>query len=270
MNNLIKKDVINFIKSKLSHEIKQLVFLPNGITNDNYLLNNKYVIKVKNKSLQGPNSLTNETVFSDSLSRIDIAPKHTFYDNFIVIDYIDNTSFLNKDNFTSSLTSLVETIKRIHNHSLKGLVDFDMFGRLKHYQKDVAPSMSLPQELEVIYCAQSYYQKATKVPCHNDLVNGNILLKDNNIYLIDFEYSGLNDPDFDVVSFLSENAFVDDEVRRLFLHAYYGENIPHDKLKAYTQFANLLWYYWALDAYNKTKKAIFMEIALVKRQHYLS
>ncbi len=47
-----------------------------------------------------------------------------------------------------------------------------------------------------------------QVLCHNDLVSGNLLFSKERLYLIDYEYAAMNDPLFDVISFLSENQFL--------------------------------------------------------------
>ncbi len=270
MDNRIKNAVIDFVTEQLDIELKTLEFLPNGVTNFNYLLNNTTVIKAKDEKLNFFHSSSNEIETSQLLFKLDITPKHAFYDGFVVVDYLGGVKFLNYDNYLAYMDQLVTIIKTFHQLAPKNFSDFDMFSRLEAYRDTCKTETYLPNEKGVISTAKYYFNKAKKVPCHNDLVNGNILIKDNRLFLIDFEYSGLNDPDFDVVSFLSENDFVNDEVRQAFLSRYYGEDIPKAKLEAYTQFANLLWYYWALFAYKQTKRAIFKKIALHKRQQYLA
>ena len=270
MNNKIKKAVTNFITNELQLEIKSLPFIENGISNFNFLLNNRYVIKYKDARLDLQNSPNNEVNMSSALNKLGKTPLHNFYQNFVVIDYLENSQFLNKNNYELHLNSLVNLIQTVHNLPSDNFQVFDPFQRLNFYKSQTGKGFELIGEEQTLNEAAKYYLEAKKVPCHNDLVNGNILIKDDKLYLIDFEYCGLNDPDFDVVSFLSENDFVDLNVKAKFLDCYYHGEAPAEKLSAYFALANLLWYYWALYAYQRTKKAIFMEIAQNKKLQYLA
>ena len=46
------------------------------------------------------------------------------------------------------------------------------------------------------------------VPCHNDLLPGNVLFADDRVWLLDFEYAGMNDVFFDLGN-LSVNSELD-------------------------------------------------------------
>jgi thiamine kinase-like enzyme len=57
---------------------------------------------------------------------------------------------------------------------------------------------------------------------HNDLLNGNLLLVDGRIRLIDWEYAGMADPFFDLANFSSHHD-LDEDGDRALLTAYFGE-----------------------------------------------
>lgn len=270
MENEFKKRVREFIINELGIKIKSLTFIETGITNYNFFLNEKYIIKIKDDRLRLANDYNNEKQLALLLEKVNLTSKHAFYNDFIVVDYITNTAFLTLDNYENYLEKLIEVIKKVHLLPPKGFTNFDPFKRLELYRQGLGSSFTLENEEKTINDAKYYYDKAKKCVCHNDLVNGNILVKKGQLYLIDFEYSGLNDPDFDVVSFLSENDFVTSVVEEEFLKLFYKDEIPFAKLLAYTKFLNLLWYYWGLFAYQQTKKAIFYDIALNKKQKYLN
>lgn len=61
-----------------------------------------------------------------------------------------------------------------------------------------------------------YFQKQniTVLPCHNDLVPENILIKDR-VYFIDWEYSGKNDILWELANFMIE-CRLDEELKRYF------------------------------------------------------
>jgi thiamine kinase-like enzyme len=57
---------------------------------------------------------------------------------------------------------------------------------------------------------------------HNDLLNGNLLLVDGQIRLIDWEYAAMADPFFDLANFSSHHD-LDEDGDRALLTAYFGE-----------------------------------------------
>lgn len=65
------------------------------------------------------------------------------------------------------------------------------------------------------------------VPCHNDLLPGNVLFddRDGRAWLLDFEYAGMNDRCFDLGN-LSVNCGFDDVADEALVRAYFGEVTP--------------------------------------------
>ena len=59
------------------------------------------------------------------------------------------------------------------------------------------------------------------VPCHNDLLPGNILFADDRVWLLDFEYAGMNDVFFDLAN-LSVNSEFGPETDEHLLTLYFG------------------------------------------------
>ena len=60
------------------------------------------------------------------------------------------------------------------------------------------------------------------VPCHNDLLPGNVLFADDRVWLLDFEYAGMNDVFFDLAN-LSVNSELSPESDDRLLTLYFGQ-----------------------------------------------
>lgn len=86
-------------------------------------------------------------------------------------------------------------------------------------------------------------------PCHNDLVAENLIQDgQGRMYLIDWEYSGLNDPMWDLASHLLECGFLPQE-EELFLQHYFGrepEGNLRRKIAAYKICQDILWSAWTI------------------------
>ena len=63
------------------------------------------------------------------------------------------------------------------------------------------------------------------VPCHNDLLADNYLDDGERLWLVDWEYSGNNDPTFELGNTAQELGYDDDQIREL-CAAYFGEASP--------------------------------------------
>jgi thiamine kinase-like enzyme len=57
--------------------------------------------------------------------------------------------------------------------------------------------------------------------CHNDLLNANFLLEHGRLLIVDWEYSGMGDPYFDLANFSTNHDLSEDDDRTL-LRAYLG------------------------------------------------
>lgn len=84
-------------------------------------------------------------------------------------------------------------------------------------------------------------------PCHNDLVPENFIKDENGrIYLIDWEYSGKNDPAWDLAAHLLEVKFTR-ETSILFLENYYQGPVPdivREKILIFEICQDILWSEW--------------------------
>ena len=67
------------------------------------------------------------------------------------------------------------------------------------------------------------------VPCHNDLLAGNLIGTGARVLLVDWEYAGLGHRYFDLGNLAVNNDF-DERAEELVLHAYFGEPVTQGRL----------------------------------------
>ena len=91
--------------------------------------------------------------------------------------------------------------------------------------------------------------EAPRVPCHNDSLVANWVLDgDNKLYLIDWEFSGMNEAMWDLSCLSIEAEYTpenDDEL----LNAYYGREVTLDEKKRFIaakMYVDYLWTLWGL------------------------
>lgn len=91
--------------------------------------------------------------------------------------------------------------------------------------------------------------KAKRVPCHNDSLLGNWVLDEKGkLYLIDWEYSGMNEAMWDLSCLSIEASFPKEKDDEL-LHEYYGRNVTVEEKKRFVAaklYVDFLWTLWGL------------------------
>ena len=125
-------------------------------------------------------------------------------------------------------TRVAETLRRLHAGP-RFRDDFDMFRLSERYLR-VVDERSIPipagyrehlGRLPAIEAALAVHPLPT-VPCHNDLLAENYLDDGERLWIVDYEYSGNNDPTFELGNTCQELGWDDARVREL-CAAYFGE-----------------------------------------------
>ncbi len=139
----------------------------------------------------------------------------------------------------------VEALKKVHNSSLV-FKDYDPFGRLDQYEqycKDAG--LELPAEYYALRhkLDREYvrFKDVKKVPCHCDYQPTNLVMGEDRLYILDWEFAGMNDPFYDIACY--GNAGFDKALS--LLKAYVGREPSVDeyrRLYFYRAFQCLQWY----------------------------
>jgi thiamine kinase-like enzyme len=85
------------------------------------------------------------------------------------------------------------------------------------------------------------------VPCHNDLLAENYLDDGRRLWIVDYEYSGNNDPTFELGNTAQELGFDDDRLGGL-VSAYFGTATPSLLARSRLQMvmSDVGWTLWAV------------------------
>jgi len=127
-----------------------------------------------------------------------------------------------------ALTRMAQAIKRLHAGP-RFLLDFNMF-RLTEYYLGLCSerAIKIPDgyldrmpAIQLIEQAMNVKPLAT-VPCNNDLLAENYIDDGRQLWLIDYEYSGNNDPTFELGNTCQEMQFSDEQIAEV-CAAYFGE-----------------------------------------------
>ena len=125
-------------------------------------------------------------------------------------------------------TRVAEALRRLHAGP-RFRDDFDMFRLSEYYLRVVDErSITIPagyrtrmDRLPRIEAALAVHPLPT-VPCHNDLLAENYLDDGERLWIVDYEYSGNNDPTFELGNTCQEQGWDEARIREL-CAAYFGE-----------------------------------------------
>ena len=225
--------------------------LSGGLTNRNLKVTTESGIYVARISSNESNllSIDREAEYRNSIIAAEAGVAAPVYDylpgaGLLVIGFLPGHTY-DAENVAANLPRIAQSIRRLHQ--AKPFVrDFDMFEIQKGYLSIVKErGFKIPDEYEDLarYGDELFKAlKATdegKVPCNNDLLAANFIDDGAKIWLIDYEYSGNNDPCFELGNLWAESFLPIESLREL-VTAYCGEDRPDKFARA-----------WLLSVYGK-------------------
>lgn len=175
----------------------------------------------------------------------------------MVTEYLDGV-VLNNDNLldNSTLFNIVKSIKKLHNGA-RFVNDFDIFDLMDKFLRVCKennyklPESFLEHKKNMFYInkIRKYLNsvKGPTVACHNDLMSNNIIITESGYKFIDFEYSGNNDPCYELGHMWVES---DLNVIKLdyIISEYFGywDKKNANKAKLYSIVSSYTWYLWGV------------------------
>lgn len=261
-NNICK--VLNCNES----EIADIKPIKAGLTNTSFkftYLDKNYVYRHPGV---GTESYINRLSEAESMA---VAKKLGLDDTYIYIDekegwklsyFIDDAKTLdyrNKEQVEQALKMLkkLHTSGEVTNYEFNIWNEIDKFrNHLSKYNRTDFENMDNMEEMIAqlkYHLDNDGYQKCL---CHSDAYDPNFLIdKYNNMYLIDWEYSGMSDPASDLGTFIACSDYTSDEAREI-IELYLG-HAPSSKELAhffgYTSVLSFYWFLWAINQENNGK-----------------
>jgi thiamine kinase-like enzyme len=229
-----------------------------GLSNRNFAVNtaeSAYVARLcEPRPLLGIDR-RNEVVCQQAASRRGIAPEIVHHeDGLLVSRFIDGQTLdaaqVRAPEMIARLGSLLRELHGAWDGLIGEMLYFCPFQTVRTYA-DTAMKLGaeLPSDLSAILDdtreLASRFGPFRPVLCHNDLMPANLIDAGAHLWLVDWEYSGVGNPLFDLAN-ASANAGFQDQDDHLLLEAYRGQVNPSELgalriLKAVSLFRESLW-----------------------------
>ena len=274
MEKIIKEK----ISSLLSEEEEVLsVEQLGGMTNQNYLVkttNKQYIVKFFGKGTEKLINRQDEKYNLELLKDLDLDVKNYLFDieaGIKVNEYIESAITLDSTSIKTKFDKIAPILQTIHASGKELRGEFAPFEEIKKYEsliEEKIPYANYEAVREEVFSLEKRLADlgVDRKSCHIDLVPENFIESpQGRIYLIDWEYSSMNDPMWDLAALFLESEFTSQE-EEAFLSHYESEQTPvsREKIAIYKILQDAIWSLWTV--YKEEQGADFGDYGVSRYQ----
>lgn len=256
MEKIIKEK----ISSLLSQEEEVLsVEQLGGMTNQNYLVkttNKQYIVKFFGKGTEKLINRQDEKYNLELLKDLDLDVKNYLFDieaGIKVNEYIESAITLDSNTIKTKFDKIAPILQTIHASGKELRGEFAPFEEIKKYEsliEEKIPYTNYEAVREEVFSLEKRLADlgVDRKSCHIDLVPENFIESpQGRLYLIDWEYSSMNDPMWDLAALFLESEFTPQE-EEAFLSHYESEQTPvsREKIAIYKILQDTIWSLWTV------------------------
>ena len=274
MEKIIKEK----ISSLLSQEEEVLsVEQLGGMTNQNYLVkttNKQYIVKFFGKGTEKLINRQDEKYNLELLKDLDLDVKNYLFDieaGIKVNEYIESAITLDSTTIKTKFDKIAPILQTIHASGKELRGEFAPFEEIKKYESLIVekiPYANYEAVREEVFSLEKRLADlgVDRKSCHIDLVPENFIESpQGRLYLIDWEYSSMNDPMWDLAALFLESEFTPQEEED-FLSHYESEQTPvsREKIAIYKILQDAIWSLWTV--YKEEQGADFGDYGVSRYQ----
>lgn len=254
------RNIIEIIKKIFSCETEDILELKpakKGMTNDSFV----FKIDTKMYILRLPGNGTNKLINrQQEFISYQLVNAHDISDNIVymepstgikVTEYIEGARNCNPYKKYDVMLCM-NKLKQMHKLNLQVEHKFDLLQKINYYEKlRKAPSKHADYDIvkSKIIKLLDFVNGLDKQYClsHIDAIHDNFILdKNDTVKIIDWEYSGMQDPHIDIAMFAIYAGYNHEQINEL-IGYYFEQNITDEtliKIYAYIAIAGFMWSNW--------------------------
>ena len=231
-----------------------------GLTNRVFRLGD-LILRVPGEGTEEYIDRANEAKAAQAAALAGVSPDVLHVDpasGVMVTRFIPNTVTMSPESFRSrpgAPSRAAAALRQLHQSGQTFPARFELFAMIDDYLSLLSgKDFALPDgyhavvaEAETVRAALSL-AKVALAPCHCDPLCENFLDTGTRMWIVDWEYSGMNDPMWDLGDLSVEGQFNEDQDMEL-LTAYFGSPPrpqDHARMVIYKAMCDLLWTLWGL------------------------
>ena len=230
-----------------------------GMTNQNYLVKtsaNQYIVKFFGKGTDKLIDRQNEKFNLELLKDLNLDVKNYLFDidsGIKVNEYIDSATTLDSTSIKTKFEKIAPILQTIHASGKELRGEFAPFEEIKKYESLIEgniPYANYEAVRKEVFLLEKRLADlgVDRKSCHIDLVPENFIESpQGRLYLIDWEYSSMNDPMWDLAALFLESDFTNQEEEDFL--AYYESNktpVSREKIRIYKILQDTIWSLWTV------------------------
>lgn len=243
-----------------SDEIKNISVLKKGMTNRSFIFTCKgkrYIMRIPGEGTDKLINRKQEAAVYEAIKDRGLCDNPVYINpenGYKISKHIDNIRNCNA-NENDDVIRCIEKLRDFHNMNLKVKHKFDIFEQLEFYETlwNGRPSIyrDYYKTKEKVLSLKPFIQTNIDRICltHIDAIPDNFLInnEDESIQLIDWEYSGMQDPHVDIAMFAVYSLYDKDRIDWLIETYFEGRvtDLVRAKIYAYISICGLLWSNWS-------------------------
>lgn len=254
-----KKDrfvnLMDEVSSIFGENPSEVKLLSGGLSNQAFFVclesGKKLVVRISTPDYDRVVNRSREKQNATAASRAGIGPTvYAFHDNGdSITEFLDSDTMSITDLQTRPevLTAAGKILARLHSgvEGFSGI--FDPFEGIRNY-RNIQHENGFYKDYEgwdqiyqtVLRIEELMKKNPPKLcPCHCDVLSENMMFDGKDIKLIDWEFSGISDPYYDISGVLCENK-LDEKACEIYLNAYFGRT-PSEEEKAHIYLSRFLY-----------------------------
>lgn len=231
-----------------------------GLTNRVYAMGG-YVLRIPGNGTEEYINRDHEMAMAREAAAAGVAPALAFADatsGLMVTQRIAPATTLSPQGFRDmkgAVARAAAALRQLHHSGKQFPTRFELFAMIDDYLKIIAAKdVALPEgyhavvrEAQSIRSALARHPSAL-APCHCDPLCENFIDDGARMWIVDWEYGGMNDPMWDLGDLSVEGAFTPEQDQAL-LHSYFAgapAASAHGRMVIYKAMCDLLWTLWGL------------------------
>lgn len=221
----------------------------------------QYVLRLPGKGTDEYINRKNEAQAAYAAAKAGVSPEVLFFDldsGIMVTRLVDDSVTMSIESFKSIVGAPAragEVLKSLHTSGAVFNARFDLFEKIEEYQEVLSSKKAkLPDGYADVLKQADTVRDALKahslpsVACHCDPLAENFLDTGSRMWLVDWEYAGMNDPMWDLGDVSVEAQFTHEQDEEM-IRAYFGGEASaaeRGRIVVYKAMADLLWTLWGL------------------------
>ncbi|WP_000411195.1 phosphotransferase [Streptococcus mitis] len=274
MEKIIKEKISSLLSAE--EEVLSVEQL-GGMTNQNYLVkttNKQYIVKFFGKGTEKLINRQDEKYNLELLKDLDLDVKNYLFDieaGIKVNEYIESAITLDSRSIKTKFDKIAPILQTIHSSGKELRGEFAPFEEIKKYEsliEEKIPYANYEAVREEVFSLEKRLADlgVDRKSCHIDLVPENFIESpQGRLYLIDWEYSSMNDPMWDLAALFLESEFTRQEEED-FLSHYESDQTPvsREKITIYKILQDIIWSLWTV--YKEEQGADFGDYGVSRYQ----